>query len=155
MHQLIYISTGTREISPADIDGILAASRRKNERAGISGLLLYDGRRFLQALEGEEAQTGATFERIKADDRHRAIVMLSSREIAARQFGDWAMAWHRVDPVSGGRSLSEIVDALVADVTDANTRELFRGFARIERREIPPRGHFSPARIAKLDREDQ
>ena len=134
MHQLTYISTATRKILPADIDGILASSRRKNEPAGISGLLLFDGRRFLQALEGDEAQIGATFERIKTDDRHRAIVMLSNRVIAARQFGAWAMAWHRVDPAAGGRSLSETVDALVADVADANTRELFRGFARIERR---------------------
>ena len=134
MRQLTYISTATREILPSDIDGILAAARRKNELAGIKGLLLFDGRRFLQALEGEESQVGATFERIKGDDRHRAIVVLSSRAIAARQFGDWAMAWHRVDPAAGGRTLVDSVDALVANVSDANTRELFRGFARIERR---------------------
>ena len=132
MHQLTYISTATREILPVDIDGILASACRKNGLAGISGLLLFDGRRFLQALEGEADQLGAAFERIKADDRHRALVMLSNHEIAARQFGTWAMAWHRVDPAA--RSLSESIDALVADVTDANTRELFRGFARIERR---------------------
>ncbi len=134
MHQLTYISTATREISPADIDGILAAARRNNQRAGISGLLLYDGRRFLQALEGEEAQIRTTFERIERDDRHRAIVMLSNRAIATRQFGAWSMAWHRAYPVAGGGSLRDAVDASVADVTDANTRELFRGFARIERR---------------------
>ncbi len=134
MRQLTYISTATREILPSDIDQILSASRRKNELIGINGLLLFDGRRFLQALEGDEAQLGAAFERIKGDDRHRAIVVLSDRAVPARQFGAWAMAWHRVDPAAGGRTLSETVDALVADVSDANTRELFRGFARIERR---------------------
>lgn len=134
MHQLTYISTALPGVDATEVDKILAVARRANGARDITGLLLFDGRRFLQALEGEEDQVGAVYERIKGDKRHRAIVLLSNKPVAERQFGDWAMAWHRVDPVSGGKTLAETVDALTANVPDKNTRELFRSFARIERK---------------------
>lgn len=134
MHQLTYISTAVPGVDATEVDKILAVARRANGDRDITGLLLFDGRRFLQALEGEEDQVGAVFERIKGDPRHRAIVLLSNKPVPERQFGKWAMAWHRVDPVSGGRTLAETVDALTAGVPDKNTRELFRSFARIERK---------------------
>ena len=131
--QLTYISTARKDVGGRDVDQILASSRRNNSVRNITGMLLFDGRRFLQALEGEDDQVAATYERIKSDARHRAIVTLSSKIVTERQFGAWAMAWHRVDPVAGGKTLAETVDALTANVPDANTRELFRGFARIDR----------------------
>ena len=134
MQQLTYISTARPGVDAAQVDQILTSSRSANAQRGITGLLLFDGRRFLQALEGEPDQVGALYERLKTDERHRAAVILSSRTIDARQFGSWAMAWHRVDPVAAGTSLAETVDALTVTVPDANTRELFRSFARIKRR---------------------
>lgn len=93
MLQLVYISSahpaGTVDVAP-----VLQVSRRNNARDGISGLLYADGRRFLQVLEGEDSVVEAAFARISADPRHRAVVVLSRREIAAREFGEWAMA-HR------------------------------------------------------------
>lgn len=89
--QLLYISTATPG-SVIDIPRILAASLRNNRRSGVTGLLWTDTRRFLQVLEGEEATVRETFERIKADERHRAIVVLQDRDIAAREFGNWDMA---------------------------------------------------------------
>lgn len=130
MLQLTYISTAARDIPAGAVGEILSASRRNNAASGVTGLLLYDGRRFLQALEGEMAMVHATFERIKADPRHRAIVLLSSAEVGARAFGDWAMAAHQASPVSAG-PIVQTVDALTAAVADASMRELFRGFARV------------------------
>ncbi len=133
MHQLTYISTARKGLAETDIDAILAASRRNNRVANITGLLVYDGVRFLQALEGDQAAVEIAFQRIKADPRHRAAVMLSLRETATREFGVWDMACERVSVGQGGKTIAEMVDALVADLPDPNTRAAFTSFARIDR----------------------
>ena len=133
MHQLTYISTAWKDLTDSDIDAILEVSRRRNRQVGISGLLVYDGVRFLQALEGEEAAVKATFLRIKSDPRHRAAVMLSLRENERREFGDWEMACERVRARQGGKTVIEMMDALVANLPDPNTRAAFTSFTRIDR----------------------
>lgn len=132
MLQITYISTAKPELPASAIDEILSASRRNNGAAGVTGLLLYDGYRFLQALEGEPAMVSRTFDRIKADPRHRAVVMLSSRDVAGRSFGEWAMAAQRV-AIASGSTVPEMVDRLTEEVADPSTRELFRSFARLRK----------------------
>lgn len=134
MHQIVYISSALAGVTPGDICQILAVSRRNNAIEGLTGLLIHDGVRFLQALEGERDAVLARFARIREDSRHRAIVILSEREIAERQFGLWAMADRAVAQVLGDRSLGETVDSLVADVPDANIKAMFSSFARIDRK---------------------
>lgn len=133
MIRLTYISTAKRGIESAEIDAILAVSRHRNRADGITGLLLYDGVRFLQALEGEPGVVADAYARIKMDPRHRACVQLDSGVIAARAFGEWGMAWQRVDRVGAGETLAERVDAIVGQVADPSTRALFSSFARIDR----------------------
>lgn len=130
MLQLTYISTARPELAAEAIDQILAASRRNNHADGITGLLLYDGYRFLQALEGEPHRVTRAYERIKTDPRHRAIVLLSSYEITARSFGNWSMASQRVG-IASGSTVAELVDSLTDDLADANMQALFRSFARL------------------------
>lgn len=129
MLQLTYISSAVPR-ADVNIEEILKVSRLNNGVAGVTGLLLFDGRRFLQALEGEATLVNATYQRIKADPRHRAIVLLSSNEVQSRAFGAWSMAAQRVS-AGAGSTVAEQVDALTAEVPDANLRELFRGFARV------------------------
>lgn len=133
MHQLTYISTARKGLAETDIDAILAISRRNNSVANITGLLVFDGVRFLQALEGDKAAVEAAFLRIKTDPRHRAAVMLSLRETASREFGAWDMACERVSAGRAGRTVAEMVDALVVNLPDPNTRAAFTSFARIDR----------------------
>lgn len=133
MYQLTYISTASAGLAANEVEAILAVSRRNNRRDGITGLLIHDGRRFLQALEGPRPLVEAAFERIRLDRRHRAAVMLSAREINGREFGVWDMACRHVPTVADAPTLADTVDALVAQVADRNTRALFTGFARIDR----------------------
>ncbi|WP_454886082.1 BLUF domain-containing protein [Sphingomonas oryzagri] len=135
MFQLTYISTAHADVRVTDVDEILNVSRRNNARDEITGLLVHDGVRFLQALEGDRQLVSAAFDRIRADPRHRATVILSERDVPARQFGDWAMASERAGLASGALSMPQIVDALVASVADANIRALFSSFARLDRRQ--------------------
>ena len=130
MIQLTYISTASPGTTPAMVQTILSASRRNNAAANVTGLLLYDGQRFLQALEGTPEAVQAVYERVKVDPRHRAVVLLSRREIEKRAFGDWAMAAQRV-ALATGTSMPELVDAMTAEVNDLTTQALFRSFARV------------------------
>jgi len=129
MRQLVYISTATPRIDPNPAD-ILATSRRNNARDGVSGLLWFDGKRFLQALEGEEAVVARTFERIGADPRHRALVILSDRQVETREFGAWAMDL-RLPGVDPDRAAARI--AMLAAGAAPDVRATFEGFTRLKR----------------------
>ena len=130
MRQLVYISTvagPTADIVPAEI---LNISRRNNMKAQVSGLLYFDGRRFLQALEGEDAAVAETFARIKDDPRHRAVVILSDRQVSTREFGDWAMAFK-----SRGQADDQVqmmVSMLSAEASP-EVRATFESFAQLRR----------------------
>lgn len=50
MFRLTYISTATSVMTSQEIQLILDRSRRNNEQIQVTGLLLFDGKRFLQAL---------------------------------------------------------------------------------------------------------
>ncbi|WP_232834074.1 MULTISPECIES: BLUF domain-containing protein [unclassified Sphingomonas] len=128
MRQLVYIST-VRRGAAVDADAILAQSRRNNARDRVTGLLFFDGKRFLQALEGEDNVVTTAFARIQADERHYALVILSNRVIATREFGEWAMAYAR--PGEAADALDRVV-RLTADA-DPAVRATFEGFAKVRR----------------------
>ena len=71
VYHLTYISTARPEAT-SQLADILAVARRRNLLNGITGLLIADGKRFLQALEGEGGIVEETFVRIKNDPRHFA-----------------------------------------------------------------------------------
>ncbi|PCD03147.1 activator of photopigment and puc with BLUF domain protein [Sphingomonas spermidinifaciens] len=129
MFQLVYVSSVAAG-QPIDIDAILSISRRNNRIAGLTGMLYADARRFLQVLEGEEVDVIATFERIKADPRHRAVVVLSRRHIAAREFGAWEMA--HAAPGHDADALLARVEALSAGASPT-VRATFAGFVEARR----------------------
>lgn len=116
MIQLVYVSTATNLVSDEEISDILGASRRNNERTGVTGLLLYNGRRFLQALEGEQAAVDETYHRIKGDARHRSVSLISSREIEARMFPDWSMAARKVVAEADETDLQRQVEAMTEEL---------------------------------------
>lgn len=127
MLQLLYISTAKQAV---DVAQVLATSQRNNARHSITGLLYTDGVRFLQVLEGPEQAVRTTFDRIKADPRHRAVVKLSERDVASREFGEWAMA-ERLPGVDGEAMLGK-VDQLTTNASPT-VRATFDSFARLQR----------------------
>ncbi|MBU7579508.1 MAG: BLUF domain-containing protein [Porphyrobacter sp.] len=90
LSQYLYISTAPT-LSRDEVDAILATSARNNPARGITGLLLYNGRNFLQLIEGEEEELVALMLRITEDARHSGITVLDRRAIEARACPDWAM----------------------------------------------------------------
>ena len=130
MRRILYISTAAKGLAPRDIGTILRQSHRNNTRNGITGLLFFDGVRFLQALEGDAAALDKTLERIRSDPRHLGIVILNDKNIDKRQFDDMAMASYVWNGTENARSAQKI-DRLVAKVEDQDLKYQFRSFADI------------------------
>lgn len=103
---LIYTSRANRLMAADELMQLLEQSRRNNAARDITGMLLYmevrfldrlEGR-FMQLLEGSEAQVRATYGQIIADDRHHGILLLVNGELPERQFPGWSMGFGAVDP---------------------------------------------------------
>lgn len=130
LFQLIYISTARGEVSTADCNALLTTARLRNRRNEISGLLMFNGKRFLQVLEGEETQVRTVFGRIKNNPRHIGIVVLTEKQVEAREFGAWAMAFD--DGSASDVTLRQKVTALL-EGTGPSTRALFETTADFHR----------------------
>lgn len=130
MQRLLYISTSRSRVTQPVIDEILRVSRRNNATAGVTGLLIAGGNRFLQVLEGDDLAVSRTFDRIQRDDRHFAMVQLAKQTIIERSFGSWSMGFASgAAPGGGATSPAATIAALIAPIEDPTLRGYFTGFA--------------------------
>lgn len=94
MHQIVYTSTASEDFSPTDIEQLLLGARRRNRALGVSGVLVFHDRTFLQALEGEQRAVNEIFARIASDCRHHDIEVLHRGPgLDRRLFGDGSMGF--------------------------------------------------------------
>ena len=93
MYYITYISAAVEPFTQADLLALLAKSREKNQRLGVTGMLLYKDGDFLQLLEGDEAVVKALYATIRADARHTGPVVLAEGKAEARLFTDWSMGF--------------------------------------------------------------
>jgi hypothetical protein len=94
MHQIVYTSTATEHLSCADLNELLLGARNRNKTLGVSGMLVFHGGTFLQALEGEKRAVNEIFASILTDPRHRDIEVLHRGPgFDQRVFGDWSMGF--------------------------------------------------------------
>jgi hypothetical protein len=93
--QLTYLSrnclNGETAALEDQLGAILAVSRRNNRRDAITGYLVSDGAWFLQILEGDHEKVMAALVRIRFDQRHSDVQVISTREIRTRSFPHWSM----------------------------------------------------------------
>lgn len=104
LHRLIYRSTsaitGTSEEVEREIAAILAASRRRNAAAGVTGVLVHGGETFTQVLEGAGEAIEEVFDRITMDLRHSGFDLVQFIPVTERRFSDWRMAYVRQDALN-------------------------------------------------------
>ena len=96
--QIIYISFAAKDFDDRELLEIMEVSARNNEKAGLSGLLLYANGTFMQALEGKAAVVNECMNRIHTDPRHHSLNVLVSSEIPTREFKQWYMGFRRLSP---------------------------------------------------------
>ena len=88
--RLLYASRAV-DPRPEVIEAILAQSRQFNPSSGITGILVYGGGIFLQAIEGGRMAVSDLYSHIQRDERHKDVVLLHYEEITERRFGGWTM----------------------------------------------------------------
>lgn len=92
---ITYRSEAVSAPSPAELEGLVARARARNHSLGITGMLLYDGGRYLQTLEGPPAALDHIWSAIQNDPRHAAIDVLSQHIVPTRLFSGWDLQLYR------------------------------------------------------------
>jgi len=128
LYRYLYISTSP-DLSRDEVDHILGSSQRNNAKADITGMLVYNGRNFLQLLEGQSAELDALMRRIGNDQRHTGISMLHRAEIDERSCPNWAM--RRIAIGKNANSRRESVMQDLPGTLDDQTRDLILNFATL------------------------
>jgi hypothetical protein len=91
LKSLTYTSRARLDLTSEDLADIHQVARHLNALDGITGLLVFDGTRFLQIIEGAEEAIDNLVERLRRDPRHGAFEIRDSRLVAERSFPDWSM----------------------------------------------------------------
>jgi hypothetical protein len=81
----------------AELMAIFAASRARNMKDAITGMLLYKDGGFMQVLEGAGDAIDRAYARIRRDPRHKDRAILRGGEIDARGFPGWSMGFRSVN----------------------------------------------------------
>ena len=137
MYRLVYVSEAASDLDDAAIQAILDTSQSNNHERYITGFLAHNGRGFMQALEGEEAEVLALFDAILADTRHRGIVQLSCETIKTRAFPNWDMNYFRTDDPEHGAMIvrkDDPVDSLMSENMPRDLLHQFERFLKIKDR---------------------
>jgi len=100
------------ERTPA-VTEILRVARRNNAETGLTGVLVFDGDNFLQAIEGDIGLVEDVYENIARDLRHENIELIEFKAIARRNYRTSPMAY--VEGLSAERdTLRHLLAALSA-----------------------------------------
>ncbi len=89
--RLLYASRTPKDIDTPVLESILAQSRAHNPGAGVTGILCYSGKIFVQVLEGNRREVSKLYSRIAADPRHADVEILLFEDITERRFSNWTM----------------------------------------------------------------
>ena len=96
-HAIAYASTAVAGLITEDIDLLLIDARARNQIEGVTGVLLYDGSRFFQYLEGPDYGVSKVYSRIQESSKHARIEELFNGRVEATYFRQWYMACSRAD----------------------------------------------------------
>ncbi|MCO5102827.1 MAG: BLUF domain-containing protein [Burkholderiaceae bacterium] len=93
LYQVLYVSTLSPEQPLSVVAEIAHRARVRNAELGIGALLVFDGQRFCQMLEGDRRPVLSLIERIRSDTRHTDVEVLYHGPLPARRFSDLQLAF--------------------------------------------------------------
>ena len=94
VYQLSYQSKAPTSFEAKDLDSILGSAVQNNERANISGCLVFYNNCFVQILEGSKENVISLYNKIKKDNRHHNLELLWQGEVDKKHFKEWGMLCH-------------------------------------------------------------
>ena len=97
MFELTYESQAIDKLTSADIEEILQEARSFNDLHELTGCLVFYNRKFIQILEGEHQTVQEIYSKIKKDERHTHVRLISEDIIEERTFPKWGMAYYPIN----------------------------------------------------------
>ena len=97
LSKIIYASRASRALAAAELESLLRVCNNNNRALDVTGLLVYCDGSFLQLLEGEGEGLDGLYDRIRVDDRHDGLRLLTRGALTRRRFAEWSMAFEHVD----------------------------------------------------------
>ncbi|MCU0778902.1 MAG: BLUF domain-containing protein [Akkermansiaceae bacterium] len=113
--RLTYVSCAVELLTEADLDDIESKSLVANDARDVTGLLIVNGRRILQILEGRESAVLELYEKIRKDPRHVIAKLVSTVEDEGRMLLTWNMVVRDVNSIPADvlRQHNELYDELL------------------------------------------
>ncbi|MGB7404243.1 MAG: BLUF domain-containing protein [Pacificimonas sp.] len=124
----MYVSKAALTFDEAALIEIYRTAERLNVADEITGVLLFNGREFVQLIEGDTTAVRQTMSRIARDRRHGDVDILLDRPISTRRFPNWSMAYRDLR-VNKEDPFVRAVQTKVATAPPA-ARAVFEDFAR-------------------------
>jgi FAD-dependent sensor of blue light len=118
LKSLTYTSLARLDLGAGDLVDIHQTARRLNALDGVTGMLIFNGSRFLQIIEGAEEAIDNLLGRLRRDGRHSALEVRDERIVAQRSFADWSMELVRVS-AAYLEARDQIADALPPTIAPA------------------------------------
>ncbi|MFZ4551294.1 MAG: BLUF domain-containing protein [Aquabacterium sp.] len=101
--RLIYASTANDAVDINEFKRILLQAQTNNQRRDLTGMLAFNSKIFLQALEGDRDQVNDLYGRLMRDPRHHSLAVLKAGEIEERHWSNWSMGF--AAPTADNRAL--------------------------------------------------
>lgn len=105
LNAIAYTSEAVPELSPEMLERVVARAAEFNVTAGVTGVLLFDGARFVQYIEGPEDGIAAVYGRICNATEHVVLMELGRGRSSRRLFPFWSMHMVRTE----ARDLTTVV----------------------------------------------
>lgn len=99
LYEVLYVSTIAPDQPLSVVAEIAGRARFVNAELDITGLLIFDGQRFCQQLEGPQKAVLKLIERIRNDPRHINVEVLHHGPLAGRRFQQFTLAFSTVEDV--------------------------------------------------------
>ena len=129
MLQLLYVSTAAQGLAQNDLDDIVDAAVARNASLEVTGSLYYNGRNFMQLLEGPAPAVHDLMDSIRRDPRHSGVVMIKELTGSPSVFAAWNMRIVRCRPTPQ-ECRADVANDLPAELDD-ELRKLMTNFATL------------------------
>ena len=129
MLQLLYVSTAAQGLAQNDLDDIVDAAVARNASLEVTGSLYYNGRNFMQLLEGPAPAVHDLMDSIRRDPRHSGMVVIKELTDSPGAFAAWNMRIVRCRPTPQ-ECRADVANDL-PDTLDDELRNLMTNFATL------------------------
>lgn len=126
LYEALYVSTLAPTQPLSVVAQIAGRARLANAELDITGLLIFDGQRFCQQLEGPQKAVLKLVERIRNDPRHINVEVLHHGPLVGRRFQQFSLAFSTVEDVDALARMERLDGEAALAAFDAVRGELVR-----------------------------